>query len=58
MCKKISTNHMRVANNSQEKFTILHVSHIGFLCYLVVIRKLFRKQGININAALRGVRKI
>ena len=21
-------------NNSQEKFTILHVLHIGFLCYL------------------------
>ena len=24
---------IRVANNSQEKFTILHVPHIGFLCY-------------------------
>ena len=23
----------RVENNSQEKFTILHVPHIGFLCY-------------------------
>ena len=23
----------RVENNSQEKFTILHVLHIGFLCY-------------------------
>ena len=23
-----------VANNSQEKFTILHVPHAGFLCYL------------------------
>ena len=25
---------VRVANNSQEKFTILHVPHVGFLCYL------------------------
>ena len=24
---------VRVANNSQEKFTILHVPHVGFLCY-------------------------
>ena len=24
---------IRVANNNQEKFTILHVPHIGFLCY-------------------------
>ena len=24
---------LRAANNSQEKFTILHVPHIGFLCY-------------------------
>ena len=23
----------RIENNSQEKFTILHVPHIGFLCY-------------------------
>ena len=23
----------KVTNNSQEKFTILHVSHIAFLCY-------------------------
>ena len=23
---------IRVANNRQEKFTILHVPHIGFLC--------------------------
>ena len=22
-----------VANNSQEKFTVLHITHIGFLCY-------------------------
>ena len=25
---------LRVANNSQEKFTILHVPDIGLLCYL------------------------
>ena len=25
---------IRVANKSQEKFTILHVPHVGFLCYL------------------------
>ena len=25
---------VRVENNSQEKFTVLHVPHIGFLCYL------------------------
>ena len=24
---------INVGNNSQEKFTILHVPHIGFLCY-------------------------
>ena len=24
---------IRAANNNQEKFTILHVPHIGFLCY-------------------------
>ena len=35
--------------NCQEKFTILHVPHAGFLCYLdsgeiLLIRKLVRKQ--------------
>ena len=25
---------IRVANNSQEKFTVLHAPHVGFLCYL------------------------
>ena len=31
--------------NSQEKFTILHVPHVGFLCSVCfVIWKLFRKQ--------------
>ena len=25
---------VRLANNNQEKFTILNVPHTGFLCYL------------------------
>ena len=41
---------IRVVNNSQEKFTILHVPHIGFLCYLTQTRfcckKVCGKQGM------------
>ena len=32
-CVKRFWPTIRVANNSQEKFIILHVPHIGFLCY-------------------------
>ena len=32
-CVKRCWSITRVENNSQEKFTILHVPHIGFLCY-------------------------
>ena len=32
-CVKRSWPITRVENNSQEKFTILNVPHIGFLCY-------------------------
>ena len=31
---------IRVANNSQENITILHVPHIGFLCYFIDSDKL------------------
>ena len=45
---------IRVANNSQEKsLTVLLKLRRDF-----VIRKLVRKQGINIHAALRRFRKI
>ena len=33
VCVKWFWPIIRVANNSQEKFIILHVPHIGFLCY-------------------------
>ena len=33
-CVKRFRPIIRVENNSQEKFTILHVPQIGFLCYL------------------------
>ena len=33
LCLKRFWQITRVENNSQEKFTILHVPHIGFLCY-------------------------
>ena len=54
---------IRVENNSQVKFTTLHVPHIGLLCYLdsdeiFFIKKLVRKQGINIHGALQGLCKI
>ena len=54
---------MRLANNSQEKLTILNVPHIGSLVFLdsdkiFFIRNLVRKQGINIHAALRRFHKI
>ena len=32
-CVKLFWPITRVKNNSQEKFTILHVPHIGFFCY-------------------------
>ena len=42
-----------VANNSQQKFTILHIPHIGFLCYFDTDEILqqgswLEKKGINI----------
>ena len=50
--------------NSQEKFTILHVPHVGFLCYLdegeilLYGSCLENKRRITIHAALRRVRTI
>ena len=35
-CVKRFRPILRVGNNSQEKFAILHIPHIGFLCYLDV----------------------
>ena len=35
LCVKRFRPIIKVENNSQEKFTILHVPHIGFLCYLL-----------------------
>ena len=64
-CVKRFRPIIRVAKNRQEKLTILHVPHIGSLCYLdlenirdFVIRKLVGKQGINIHAALQRFREI
>ena len=47
----------KVPNNGQEMFTILHDPHIR-LRQDFVIRKLDRKKGINIHAALQRFRKI
>ena len=54
---------MRLANNSQEKLTILNIPHIGSLVFLdsdkiFLIRNLVRQQGINIHAALQRFHKI
>ena len=62
-CVKRFRPIMRLAINSQEKFTILNVRHIGSLVFLdsdkiFFIRNLVRKQGINIHAALRRFHKI
>ena len=33
---------IRVENNSQEKFTVLHVPYIGFMCYLDSVKILLQ----------------
>ena len=41
MCVKRCRPIIRVKNNSQEKFAIFHVPHIGFLGYLLDSRRDF-----------------
>ena len=57
VCVKTFRRITRVPNSGQEMFTILHDLHIR-LRGDFVIRKLDRKKGINIHAALRRFRKI
>ena len=62
-CGKTFRPITRAANNGQEMFTILHDPHYTMSVLLrlerdFVIRKLDRKKGINIHAALRRFRKI
>ena len=46
MLKDFDHAIIRVTNNSQEKFTILHVPLIGFLCYTKTIF-CYKEVGLN-----------
>ena len=62
-CVKRFRPIIRVENNSQEKFTVLHVPYIGFMCYLDSVKILLQgswleNKGLIMHVAVRRFRKI
>ena len=52
LCVKRFRPIIRVENNSQEKFTVLHVPYIGFMCYLDSVKILLQGSWLENNVLI------